>query len=288
MHWIRGALAVEAGRMEDGQHVLPTGVYGDGLDRGGDPHRQHAACMEGLPPDGIVAPQSTRHRVDLALWACLAPLDGPLDLVKQGHDRTRIARVAVRHEGGKNTTGRRFGDQTRFAATLSQAIALAFDHRGHGGLVGIGPFTVAALLAVGKLGRWLADRRRAAQCGVARLGYTRALAVAPRGRLGKEVLGVLPQCWHGLAKCQEFLCRVAHPFHQDGPVPAALAAKAPQDFFQLLVPGVGLRREARGAVAACLREVFDERQGFFCAFYSVVASVTRWLPCALGKVSSTR
>ena len=32
----------------------------------------------------------------------------------------------------------------------------------------------------------------------------------------------------------------------------------------------------------------DELKGFFCALYSVVASVTRWLPCSHGKVSMTR
>ena len=60
-----------------------------------------------------------------------------------------------------------------------------------------------------------------------------------------------------------------------GSLSSALAAKTPHDFCQLLVECLGLTLEDRGAAAARLREVFDERQRFFCAFYRVVASVTR-------------
>jgi hypothetical protein len=71
---IRGAFAGSAGRREDMEDVLGTGIGLDRLDCFGAPHRQNAAGMEGLPHDGIIEPQLTRHRVYLARWACLAPL----------------------------------------------------------------------------------------------------------------------------------------------------------------------------------------------------------------------
>ena len=83
---------------------------------------------------------------------------------------------------------------------------------------------------------WLLHRR------VERLGDTLALGVTQRRRLVQEVLGLLPKRGNGLAKLQELLFRVAHQFHKDLALPTALAAKAPHDFFQLLVERLGLAR----------------------------------------------
>ena len=74
---------------------------------------------------------------------------------------------------------------------------------------------------------------------------------------------MVPKCGDGLAKLQELLLSVAYQFHKDVPLPSALAAKAPHDFCQLLVEGLGLTHEARGLAAALLRDVFDELQCFF-------------------------
>src|SRR5262247_483988 len=150
MDLIRGACAVSAGLSEDIEDVLGTRIGLDRLDRFGDTHGQNAAGMEGLPQDGIIEPQLTRHRVYLALWSCLAPLYGPLDLVKQGQPITRITRIPCGHEGGKDKTGRGFRGDAGLTAKLCRAIALAFDNRSNGGIVGIDQFTVAELLAVGK------------------------------------------------------------------------------------------------------------------------------------------
>src|SRR5262249_36356557 len=115
-----------------------------------------------------------------------------------------------------------------------------------------------------------------------------ALGITQRRRVVQEVLGLLSKSGNGRAKLQEFVFRVAHQFHKDPTLATTLAAKAPHDFGQLLVERLGLPREDRDALAARLRDVCDEGQCFFCALYSVVASVTRWLPCSQGKVSMTR
>ena len=61
---------------------------------------------------------------------------------------------------------------------------------------------------------------------------------------------MLPKRSDGLSQFQQLLFRVAHQFHEDVPVPSALAAKASHDFFQLLVEARGLVRELRGPAAA--------------------------------------
>jgi hypothetical protein len=113
--------------------------------------------MEGLPQDGIIAPQITRHRVYLALWSCLDSLYGPSDLVKQGQPITRIPRIPWGHEGGEDKTGRGFRCDAGLSATLCRAMARAFDHRRKGGIVSMDQLTVAELLAVSKPGGLLPD-----------------------------------------------------------------------------------------------------------------------------------
>jgi hypothetical protein len=137
------------------------------------------------------------------------------------------------------------------------------------------PVTVTQFWAVDQPDGLLADARMAAQGRGERLGGTRALGVAQRHGLGEEGLGVRPQRRNRLAKLQTPLFRVAHQVHQDVPVAAALAAQAAHAFCPLLVEGVGVPREPRGAGAARLRDGGDERQRFLGAVYQVVASVTR-------------
>src|SRR5262245_31683261 len=71
-------------------------------------------------------------------------------------------------------------------------------------------------------------------------------------------------------------------------VAATAAAKATHHLGEGVLQVGDLAVELRGPVATLLRDVVDERERFFCALYRVVASVTRWLPCSLGKVSMTR
>jgi hypothetical protein len=77
------------------------------------------------------------------------------------------------------------------------------------------------------------------RCGE-RLGQTLARGLAQRRRLRQELLGLLPQGGDGLTQRQELLFRVAHHFHEDVPVPAALTPKATHDFGDLLMEAVGL------------------------------------------------
>ena len=64
-----------------------------------------------------------------------------------------------------------------------------------------------------------------------RRGEPRARGGAERCRLGKELWGLLPKRGDGLAKLQELVCRLAHPFHEDVTCPRQWRPKHRMTFF---------------------------------------------------------
>lgn len=71
------------------------------------------------------------------------------------------------------------------------------------------------------------------------------------------------QSFDGLAKFQALLCGVANQRDTDMRVAPAAAAKAPHDFFALLLEAVGLLLELGRPAAALLSDVLDEFSRFF-------------------------
>src|SRR6266508_872916 len=70
--------------------------------------------------------------------------------------------------------------------------------------------------------------------------------------------------------------------------PPTLAAEAAHPLRQVLLELLRLRLQRR-ALGGTLRGYGrDDLEDFFWALYSVAASLTRWLPCSLGKVSTTK
>ena len=102
------------------------------------------------------------------------------------------------------------------------------------------------------------------------------------------LLGLEAQGFDGFPQCKELLFGLTHQRHEDATLPSTTAAKAAHDLSEGVLQALGLVLELGSPAVALLRDVVDERERFFCALYSVVASVTRWLPCSLGKVSMTR
>ena len=121
----------------------------------------------------------------------------------------------------------------------------------------------------------LTDVRMAAHHLIELRGETHTRGFAQSGRLLQELLGLLPKCGDRGAKLQELLFSVAHQFHKDVPLPSALAAKTTPHLLELLGEVSGLALERGSPVAALRGDVGDELECFFCALYSVVASVTR-------------
>ena len=198
-----------------------------GLNGLGDANREYGSLMERLPQRRIIDAEITRHRMDLAPWGGPDTLDGPLDLVEQGQHITGIARIALRDSVRKDEPRGGLRHQAGFAAKLGGAIALAFEDRGHGGIVGIHDFTVGEFFALGEAGGLSTNGRMSAHRRVEFTGEPRALGVAQRAREGKEVLSLLPQCIDGLATFEQQQLRLAYQFHEHMALPPTLAAKAP-------------------------------------------------------------
>ncbi len=211
----------------------------------------------------------------LPLGPSLDTLDGALDLGDQRQTIARVARIALGRAVGKDKTGRWVRRDAGLAAKLCRAIALAFDHGGHGGIVGVHHLTVAALLALGEPGGLGAQVRRVAHGHRQRTSEPLTLGLTQRRRLCKTRLGLLAKGCDGFPQFQALVCGVAHELDENVPLAATTSAQAPPHFFARLPQDVDVAVELGGAAAALLRDVGDELESFLCAFYSVVASVTR-------------
>jgi hypothetical protein len=154
-------------------------------------------------------------------------------------------------------------------------MALAFDNRGNGQIVGVDQFPVAELLAVGQPGGLLTDVVMVAHGRGERTGETLALDCTQGACMSQTLGGLEAKGFDRFTQCQKLVFGLPYQCHEDSPLPSTTAAKAPHDFLQLLVERLGLAPEDRGAATGLLRDSFDDLKGFFCALYSVVASVTR-------------
>ena len=65
--------------------------------------------------------------------------------------------MALGCQVGKDKARSRCRDDPRLTTELRRTIALTFDHRGHGGIVGIDHFTVTPFLALGEILGLLTD-----------------------------------------------------------------------------------------------------------------------------------
>jgi hypothetical protein len=89
-------------------------------------------------------------------------------------------------------------------------------------------------------------------------GKTLALGRTQRLCLFKTLLGLVGKGCDGLATCQELLFGVATQRDKDMRLAPAAAAKAPHDFFDLVLEAVGLLLELGRPAAALVSDVLDE------------------------------
>jgi hypothetical protein len=68
---------------------------------------------------------------------------------------------------------------------------------------------------------------------------------------------------------------LSHQLHEDSTLASTAAAEGTHHLFDLLCEALGLAVEVGAPAAALLGDVVDKCERFFCALYSVVASVTR-------------
>jgi hypothetical protein len=71
------------------------------------------------------------------------------------------------------------------------------------------------------------------------------------------------------------LCRLSHQRDENVPVSSTASSKTTHDLCECLREVSGLALELGSPLAPLLGDVVDAFSRFFCAFYRVVASVTR-------------
>ena len=102
-----------------------------------------------------------------------------------------------------------------------------------------------------------------------------ALRIMQNRRLLKTLLGLLAIGVDRFPQRKEPLCSVANELDEDATLATTTSAKASHHFFEFLPEVLGLALERGRPATALLSDVCDEFEAFFCALYSVVASVTR-------------
>src|SRR5262249_16622636 len=209
----------------------------------------------------------TRDRVSLPPRAGPNTVDGVLDPLEQRQSITRVARIALWHQRGKDKTGGGFRSNARLSAKLRRTIALTFENGSNGGIVGIDQFCVAQLLAVGQPGRLVTDGYMAVHRRGEGKSETLTLGLGQRAGLVETPFGLEGKGVDRLTECQELVFRVAHRLNEDLPLAATASAKATHDLCECLREVSGLALERGGPVTALRDDGVDERE-CFCGLYT--------------------
>jgi hypothetical protein len=106
-------------------------------------------------------------------------------------------------------------------------------------------------------------------------GESRALRILQNYRLLKTLLGLATIGGDRCPQSKELLFRVAHERDEDATLAPTTAAKPSHHFFEFLSEILGLPLELGRPAIALRSDMRDKFEAFFCALYSVVASVTR-------------
>ena len=210
------------------------------------------------------------------------PSDRLLHLVDQGLHITGITGIAHGQMQGKDEARRWLGDNPRFAAELGGAVAFARADGRNGGIVRVDNLTVGQGLALRQSAGLVCDPVMRLQSG-RKLGVqTRLLGLRQRAP-GQPAPGARP-----VPDLQQLRLGLAHQRHKHVSHPPTLAAEAAHHLRQVVLELLRLRLQRRALGGALRSYGRDDLEDFFWALYRVAASLTRWLPCSLGKVSTTR
>ena len=107
------------------------------------------------------------------------------------------------------------------------------------------------------------------------MGEPLPLRITHSHRPFKALLGLVAKGFDRFPQVKKPLFGLSNQLDEDMPLSTTAAAKAPHHFFEFLPQDVDLAVEGGGPATALLSDMVDELEGFFCALYSVVASVTR-------------
>src|SRR5713226_2799152 len=288
MDLVRGALSVQPCLLQHPQHVLRGRRGRERLDGVRDAHRENPSGMQRRTQGGIVERQVASHRVDGGGAPTRDLRHGVLDFVDQGQHEAGITRIADRELHGKDEARGWLDDNPWLAAKLSGTVALPFANRSNGQIVGIDDFAMGQRLAIGQPAGLFFDVLMGRYGSCELRVQTLTLPLRQVRAAVQALLRCLGQRKNLMPNFQQVLLGLAYQRHKHLALPAALPAEAAHDLGEVVLEllRLGLQRRALGG--ALVGEVLDDLENFFLALYSVAASLTRWLPCSLGKVSTTR
>src|SRR6266508_2486149 len=288
VHLGGGAPFVQTCRVQEPPDVLLRRSRGERLDRVRDAHDENAPYMQRLAQLCIVQGQITDQGVDGRRGAPGDLSQGVLHFVDQGQNIAGITGISHRQMKSENEARGRLGDNAWFAAKLCRAVALAFANGGKGKIVRIDDFALGQGFAMGEAAGLCSDlvvgRNGRFELGVPTL----TLALSQMRRALHTRLRRLSKRHDLVPGRKQLLFRLAHQGHKHLALAAALASEAAHNLLEIVLEltRVGLQCRSRGS--APIGHMLDDLEDFFLALYRVAASLTRWLPCSLGKVSTTR
>ena len=175
------------------------------------------------------------------------------------------------------------------AAKLGGAVALALANGRNGGIVGVDDFAVGQRLALRQPAGLVCDPVMGLERG-RELGVQARPLVLRQLRRAVQALPGRPAPAAGPARPISSNCvsvwrtSVTNTF----PIPRHWRPKRRITFCEVVLELLRLRLQRRALGGALRGYGRDDLEDFFWALYRVAASLTRWLPCSLGKVSTTR
>ena len=193
-----------------------------------------------------------------ALGSLWDTLDGLLDFVNQRQDIALITRIALGRAVGKDIPCGRFRDDARLTTELSWTIALAFDNRGNGRVVGIDHFKVIQFLALREVFGWFADVLMMTHRRGEGLAEPLTLRLTQRCDVFKARLGLLAKGGDASTELKELLFGLAHQLDEDLTLTPTATAKAAHHFGEVLLEAFRLCLETDAAVTAERCDASDE------------------------------
>lgn len=275
LHLRGGTLAVQACPIEQIEDLLGCRIGVDGRNGVWDADGENPPLMQHLAHRGIVNAEVACHGMDGQTGRRLEPFEGVLDFINQRQDIACINGIANRCMRGKDEAGRGFRDETGFAAKLGWAIALALQDGGNGGVVSVNDFAVPKPFAMDEPARLLGNVFMRAEGLTERGSQALAPGIIEMSGEFKTRLSGLCQSNDGLSELEQAGFRVAYQAQEHFALATTLAAKTAHDLLEVVVETVCLALQRRRLRDALRGEVCNELEDFFCALYSVVASVTR-------------
>ncbi len=288
VHLTRGPCSKQAPHTQEPQDVLRCGRRGEGLDRARDPHGENPLLVQPLTQGRVMERQIAGQRVDGRSGVRREPRNRLLHLVDQGLPIAAITGIPHRQMQANDEASRWLGDNSGLAAKWRGAVALPFAHGRTGGIVGVDDLAVEQRLALCELAGLVFDALVDGEGGH-ELGVQAFPLVLTQLRSTVQIgVGGLRQGPDLSAYFQPLSLRLADQRHQHVAHPPALTAEAAHHLLELVLQLLRLRLQGCALGGALSRYRDDELEDFFGALYRVVASLTRWLPGSVGKVSTTK